>query len=94
MQICQQINIAKLVTNDELNVTEKINSTGNCKESEFFYAAQCYKHRVLYIGHTREQLSERFSKHRYNIKNRPDSSELSKYFHKSHNINDNLNVTK
>ena len=48
MQICQQINIAKLVTNDELNVTEKIDSTGNCKESELFYAAQCYKHR----GHT------------------------------------------
>ena len=34
-----------------------------------------------------------FSKHRYDIKNRPDNSEPAKYFHESHNINDNLNVT-
>ena len=49
-------------------------------------------HKVLYIGHTGEQLSERFSKHRHDIKNRPDNSELAKHFH-GHNINDNLNVT-
>ena len=47
----------------------------------------------MYIGHSGEQLSERFSKHRYDIKNRPDNSEIAKHFHKSDNINDDLNVT-
>ena len=41
----------------------------------------------------REQLAERFFKHRYDIKNRPDNSELAKHFHESHNLNNDLNVT-
>ena len=88
-----QINTVKLITNDKLNITEKIKGTGNCKEREIIYAAQCFKHKVLYIGHTGEQLSGCFSKHRYNIKNRPDNSELAKHFHESHNLSDYLNVT-
>ena len=60
---------------------------------EIIYAAQCSKQKVLYIGHTGEQLAERFSKHRYDIKNRPDNSELAKHFHESHNLNNDLNVT-
>ena len=74
-----------------MNITEKIKGTGNCKEREVTYAVQCSKHKVLYIGHTGEQLLERFSKHRCDIKNRPDNRELAKHFHQSHNINDNLN---
>ena len=67
--------------------------TGNGKEREIIYAAQCFKHKVLYIGYTGEQLSQRFSKHCYDIKNRPDNSELAKHFHESHNLIDDLNVT-
>ena len=92
-KVCPQINTAKLITNDKLNITEKIKGTGNCKEREIIYAAQCSKHKVLYIGHTGEQLSERFSKHCYNFKNRPDNSELAKHFHENHNLSDHLNVT-
>ena len=72
-KLCPQLNTAKLITNDKLNITEKIKGTGNCKEREIIYVAQCSKHKVLYTGHTGEQLSERFSKHRYDIKNRPDN---------------------
>ena len=50
-KLCPQINTAKLITNDKLNITEKIKGTGNCKEREIIYAAQCSKHKVLYIGH-------------------------------------------
>ena len=49
--------------------------------------------KVLYIGHTGEQLSEHFSKHYCKIKNRPDNSEHAKHFHESHNLNNDLNVT-
>ena len=35
---------------------------------------------------------ESFCKHSYDIKNRPDNSELEKHFHKSHNLIDDLNV--
>ena len=83
-KLCPQMNTAKLITNDKLNITEKIGN-GNCNEREMIYAAQCSKHRVLYIEHTGEQLSEHFRKHRYDIKSRPDNSELEKRFHESHN---------
>ena len=36
-----QINTAKLITNYELNTTEKIKDTGNYKKREVIYAAQC-----------------------------------------------------
>ena len=91
-KLCPEINTAKLITNDKLNITEKIKGTENCKEREIIYPAQCSKHKVLYIGHTGEQLSERFSKYWYDIRNRPDNSKLAKHFHKSHNLIDDLNV--
>ena len=92
-KLCPQINTAKLITNEKLNITEKIKGTGNCKEREIIYVAQCSKHKVLYIGHTGEQLSEHFSKHRYDSKNRPDNSELAKHFLENQNLIDDLNVT-
>ena len=92
-KFCPQINTVKLIANDKLNITEKIKDTGNCNEKEIVYAAQYFKHKVLYIGHKGEQLSERFSKHCYSTKNKPENSDLGKHFHESHNINDNLNVT-
>ena len=87
------MNTAILITSDKFNITEKIKGTGKCKERKIVYAVLCSKHKVLFIGHTGEQLSERFSKHHYDIKNRPDNSELAKHFHESHNSNDHLNIT-
>ena len=73
-------------------MTEKINGTGNCKEREIIYTAQCTRHKVLYIGHTGEQLPERFSKRCHDIKNKPDNSELAKHSFESHNLNGDPNV--
>ena len=91
-KLCPQMNTAKLITNDKLNITEKIKGTGNCNEREIIYAAQCSKNKVLYIGRKWEQLSELFFKHRYDIKNSPDNSKLAKHFHESHNLNEDPNV--
>ena len=87
------MNPAKLITKDKLNIMEKIKRTGNWKEREIIYAVQCSKYKVLYIGHIGEQLLERSSKHCYDIKSSPDNSELAKHFHKSLNLNNDLNVT-
>ena len=39
-----------------------------------------------------DQLSERFSKHRYDIKKRPYNTELAKLFNESHNLNNDSNI--
>ena len=49
---------------------------------EVIYTAQYSKRKVLRIGHTGKELSKRFFKHRYGIKNRPENSKLAKNFHK------------
>ena len=77
-KLCSKLNRTKLITNDKLNITEKIKGIGNFREKEIIYAAQYSKHKILYIGHTGGQLSERFSKHRYDIKNRPENSYILK----------------
>ena len=38
-KLCSQINTAKLITNDKLDITERIKGTGNCKKREVIYAA-------------------------------------------------------
>ena len=82
----------KFITNDKLTITGK-KGTRNCKEREIIYVAQCSKHKVLHIRHAGKQLSERFSKYRCDIKNRPDNRKLAKHFHESHSLIDDLNVS-
>ena len=47
----------------------------------------------MYIGRTREQLSEHFSKHCNDIQNRSENTQFAKRFHQSRNVNDDLNAT-
>ena len=63
------------------------------KNKSYWKRPQCSKHKILCIGSKWENLSECYSKLRYDKKNRPDNSKLGKHFHKIHIINDNLNVT-
>ena len=62
---------------------------GNCITANIVYAARCKIHGDTYIGNTGEELRERFSKHRYDAKNRPDNNELADTY-----ANTNKNLTK
>ena len=55
---------------------------GNCRTANIVYAARCKIHGDIYISNTGEELRERFSKHRYDAKNRPDNDELAAHIHK------------
>ena len=52
------------------------------RTANIVYAARCKIHDDIYIGNTIEELRERFSKHRYDAKNRPDNNELTAHIHK------------
>ena len=43
---------------------------------------------LLYVGHTGNDLANRFGKHRFDIKKRPDNSELAEHFHTGHALED------
>ena len=55
---------------------------GNCITANIVYAARCKMHGDIYIGNTGEELRERFRKHRYDPKNRPDNKELAAHIRK------------
>ena len=42
----------------------EIKGSFDCKSRNVIYAAECKKHKLIYVGQTGEKLSDRFSKHR------------------------------
>ena len=58
----------------------RIISGGSCKSSHMIYAAFCTKHNKRYIGETGKTLSDRFNRHRYDIKKIPDNCEFAEHF--------------
>ena len=54
----------------------------NCRTANIVYAVRCKIHGDIYIGNTGQELRDRFRKHRYDAKNRPDNNELTTHIHK------------
>ena len=72
----------------------KFPSGGNCNTRNLIYAARCLIHDKIYIGHAGDEIKERFHKHRYDSKSRPDNSELAEHFSKdSHDFDKDIDVT-
>ena len=69
---------------------KKLNG-GNCRKANIVYAARCNIHDDIYFGNTGEELRERFSKYRYDAKNRPDNNELKAHIHK-HELHKDIEV--
>ena len=91
-KLCPSISTELKITNTRKNITVTPTSGGTCRTRYVIYAARCKKCDLIYIGHTSEELRERFSKHRWDIRKRPSNTELSEHFGKDHTEND-LEVT-
>ena len=91
-KICPNIDTCTTITNSQNDIKFNIKDGGSCKTTGVIYAATCTKHNLIYIGHTGEKLSDRFSKHRYDIKQRPDNSELAAHFHQDHDISSDMRI--
>ena len=76
------------ITNKKKNISIKLKHFGTCSSQGLIYAARCKKHGCIYVGHTGVPLCSRFSKHRWDIKNRPGNSDLAAHFHKNHRDSD------
>ena len=53
---------------------------GKPTDKSVVYAAECMKHKLIYIRQTGDQLNNRFNSHRSDIRCYPDRCELSKHF--------------
>ena len=90
---CNPISSDKTLKNIHNGKEIKKLEGGDCRTANIVYAARCKIHGDIYIGNTGEKLRERFNKHRYDAKNRPDNNELAANIHKyKHEIDKDIEV--
>ena len=73
---------SKTIKNKNTGAELKLKPGATCKTKGIIYAIKCKKCDHIYIGHTGDSMSDRFSKHKYDIKNRPQQNELAAHCHK------------
>ena len=91
-QLCKLMGTGKTVTNKNTGAKINIKPGATCKTTGIIYAIHCKKCEQIYIGHTGYSMSDRFSKHKYDIKNRPKQNELAAHCHNDHDIENDLEV--
>ena len=74
-----QMNNTGYIKNSTNTQTYKI-AGGSCTQANVIYAAECTKHKLLYIGQTSSPLNIRFNGHRSDIDKNPDRCHLPKHY--------------
>ena len=93
-KICTIINSDTHIKNEYNGASLKITSGGNCRTKNIIYVARCKVHKLLYVGHSGEELRERFNKHRYDAHKRPENNELATHIYQhNHDFNKDIDVT-
>ena len=87
-RMCKDIASTDTITNKKKNIKIKAEAGGNCQTTNLIYAVICTRHNAICVGQTGCSLASRFSKHRHDIKNRPDNTEIAEHFHKGHQEGD------
>ena len=87
-KLCKDIAIADEITNSKRRITIKAENGGNCQTKNLIYAVICTRCDMICVGQTGTTLCSRFSRHRYDIKHRPDNTEIAEHFHTGHEEGD------
>ena len=64
----------------------------HAKQMGIIYIVNRKKCDLLYVGHTEEMMSTRFSKHKYDINKRPKNNELTEHCHGTHDTENDLEI--
>jgi hypothetical protein len=73
-KLCPSISSDSTVTNTRKKISVEATSGGTCRSKCVIYVARCKKCDLLYIGHTKNEIRERFSNRPYYIKERPTNT--------------------
>ena len=81
-QLAQFINPLQTITNQKTKRTCQIGG-GPATTKGAIYAAECNKHKLLYIGQTERTLSTRFNNHRSDVIHQPHVCKLTEHFNQN-----------
>ena len=91
-KLCRLMSREEVVVNRNNGATVKIKPGSCCQTTGVIYAISCKKCQKIYVGHTGESMAKRWSKHKYDIRNRPDQNELATHCHKDHDLEKDLEI--
>lgn len=91
-QVCKLMSKSDSVTNPRNGLSLKLKPGGNCRSTGIVYAVKCRKCKQLYIGHSGNDMCDRYGKHKYDIKKRPDQNELATHCHQNHDVSRDLEI--
>ena len=91
-QVCKIMSKSDSVTNPKNGLSLKLRPGGNCKSTGIVYAVKCRKCNLIYVGHSGNDMCDRYGKHKYDIKKRPDQNELATHCHQNHDLSKDLEV--
>ena len=92
-KICRLLNRnEEKITNPATQLSIPAVRNVSCKSAGVVYVATCKIHRKIYVGHTGNTLSKRFSDHRYDMKKRPENNELAEHLHVNHDFDRDLMI--
>ena len=91
-KLCRIIGKRDTLINPQNGAKVEVKPGSSCKTIGIIYAVHCKKCKQIYIGHTGESMSKRWSKHKYDIINRPLQNELATHCHKDHDLEKDLEV--
>ena len=76
-KLCKIINNEDILINKNNGAQVRTKKGGHCQSTGVIYAVTCIKCQQIYVGHTGETMAKRWSKHKCDIRNRPDQNELA-----------------
>ena len=91
-QVCKLLVKSDSLTNPKNDLSVKKKYGGDCRSTGVIYAIHCKKCQLLYIGHTGDSMRERYGKHKYDIRKRPDNNELAAHCHEGHDVDQDLEI--
>ena len=81
-QLAQFMNASQTITNQKTQRTCQIEG-GPATTKGVVYAAECMKHKSIYIGQTERTLSTRFNNHRSDVIHQPHVCKLAEHFNRN-----------
>ena len=92
--LCKQMKEGDILKNHKAGTQVELKPGATCKTEGIIYAVRCKKCDLLYIGHSGDHMSKRFSGHKHDIKKRPNQNELSQHCHQhSHDPVQDLEIS-
>ena len=85
--ICPLMNSSKTIVNKKTGVKIDVKPRATCKTEGVIYALNCKKCEMIYVGHTGDSISKRFSGHKYDTAKRPHQNEFTQHCEKDHKLN-------